>query len=93
MAQTYMYVVLFHCSRRLKAEKDRSYGTDPIGMVSRMWNISRMLGSAKIKASNREDLDRTYFIGEFPVEKLHFGVGRHCTSKKFSQFLPASLFQ
>jgi hypothetical protein len=36
--------VLFHCFRRLKAEKDRSHGTDPIGMVSRMWKISRMFG-------------------------------------------------
>ena len=26
--------VLFHCFRYLKAEKDRSHGTDPIGMVS-----------------------------------------------------------
>ena len=25
-------VVLFHCFRRLKAEKDRSLGMDPIGM-------------------------------------------------------------
>ena len=25
-------VVLFHCFRRLKAEKDRSHCTDPIGM-------------------------------------------------------------
>jgi hypothetical protein len=28
--------VLFYCFRRLKPEKDRSHGTDPIGMVSRM---------------------------------------------------------
>jgi hypothetical protein len=37
-------VVLFHSFRQLKAEKDRSHGTDPIGMVSRMWKISRMFG-------------------------------------------------
>jgi hypothetical protein len=29
-------VVLFHYFRRLKPENDRSHGTDPIGMVSRM---------------------------------------------------------
>jgi hypothetical protein len=35
---TLTIVVLFHCFRRLKAEKDRSHGTDPIGKVSRMWS-------------------------------------------------------
>jgi hypothetical protein len=37
-------VVLFHCFRRLKAEKDRLHDTDPIAMVSRVWKISRMFG-------------------------------------------------
>jgi len=35
-------VVLFHCFRRFKADNVRSHGTDPIGMVSRIWAISRM---------------------------------------------------
>jgi hypothetical protein len=37
-------VVLFRCIRRLKAEKGRSHGTDSIGMISRMWKISRIFG-------------------------------------------------
>jgi hypothetical protein len=34
-----------------------------------------------------------YSSGGFPVEKLYFGVGRHCTSQILSQFLLVSLFE
>jgi hypothetical protein len=72
----------------------------PIGMVSRMWKISRMVGwlsrSAKMKASDNEDglFLRSWWnvlqlSGIFPVEKLHFGVGwlAHWTGQRLSQFL------